>query len=84
MPVAFVGSQLGQIWADFTKAWQEAHAFPYRRALAECQVSASKYTVMRGLVKSWLPENFNWENSLLGDVLAEVITVWQNHTQMKI
>lgn len=84
MPVAFVGSQLGQIWADFSKAWQEAHAFPYRRALAGCQVSASKHRVMRDLAKSWLPENFNRKNSLLGDILAEVITVWQNHTQMKI
>lgn len=64
-------------WTNFSKEWQEAHAFPYRRALARCQVSASKYRIMRDLVKSWLPENFNRENSLLGDILAEVVTVWQ-------
>lgn len=84
MPVAFAGSQLGQIWADFSKQWQEEHSFPYRHALAECQVSASKYRITRDLVISWLPENFNEDNSLLGDIFAEVVTVWQNHTQMKI
>lgn len=84
MPKAFADSQLGQIWAEFSKEWQEAHAFPYRRALAGCEVSASKYRIMRDLVISWLPENFNGDNSLLQDILAKVVTVWQNHTQMKI
>lgn len=64
-------------WTNFSKEWQEARAFPYRRVLARCQVSASKYRIMRDLVKSWLPENFNRENSLLGEILAEVVTVWQ-------
>lgn len=71
-------------WTDLGRFFKETYVFPYRRALAGCQVCASKYRIMRDLVKSWLPENFNRENSLLEDSLAEVITVWQNHTEMKV
>lgn len=67
-------------WTDlgrFFKVMARGTAFPYRHALARCQVSASKYRIMRDLVKSWLPENFYRKISLLGDILAEVVTVWQ-------
>lgn len=61
--MAFVGSQLGQIFQRNGK-----RHMPFPTGKARCQVSASKYRIMRDLVKSWLLENFNRQNSLLGDI----------------